>query len=250
MPCSYLPVVALALSSTSGEGLAGGQHLTNTGNSQLAFLPSLLSCTNSPSLQERRSLSAQQTSSNSLNLARQHPNIFVASRRSLISYLENARVKNDWSQPRRYQENEDIWCSLQRKIQQNSKSCSTSIKRESASRDSTIWLINDIVLCHCALMLLGDKWERTRGEVPPARLSWAHHRLQHPSPILRPHRTFPGAVIVAAPNILVQAHPKQSLCGQGWEIKRLSSCHNLCTQILSLTKALMFWEKSWPSVWC
>lgn len=29
-------------------------------------------------------------------------------------------------------------------------------------------------LCPCMLMLLGEIWERTWGEVTPARLPWAH----------------------------------------------------------------------------
>lgn len=99
--------------------------------------------------------------------------------------------------------NEDICCSPQRKIHENGKSCSTSMKRKSASHDSTIWLIYVIVLCHCVWMLLGDIWKRTWGEVSPARLSWAHCRLPHAT--LRPHRTFPGAMTVVGPNILFQA---------------------------------------------
>lgn len=43
--------------------------------------------------------------------------------------------------------------------------------------------------------------------------------------------------------------PKYSDGTVGSHLKtRLSSCHNLCTQMLSLTKALMFWEKSRPAV--
>lgn len=52
------------------------------------------------------------------------------------------------------------------------------MKRESASPESTvIWLIYVILLCHGVLMLLGEIWERTRGEVSLVRLPWVHRRL-------------------------------------------------------------------------